>query len=318
MRPRSISDFPPLCSEQAVTLVVRGVVGNQLGVHVSEWHVRRENYVVACVEAEPPAMRLIVKLEIPGERPNRHFDTMAALSEMVRAQTSVPTFDVVAVDVKRREWPWAYLIVTQLPGVTWHRLYPRLDDAARSTAQWQIGRSAAELHGLRFASFGQIGPAGAVVDGATAGVALARRARRRIRTPRYLDLMLDLLESRASLFESLSIATLVHEDMNPYNLVFEMRDGQPVLSGILDFESAWASTGESDLARLELWALTAGGPLREGYTAVVQLADGYAARKPVLQLLWCLEYADFNSSAEHQVVTDGVCAELGIAPIQLG
>jgi Ser/Thr protein kinase RdoA (MazF antagonist) len=65
--------------------------------------------------------------------------------------------------------------------------------------------------------------------------------------------MLDVLESPTSLFEGLPTPTLCHEDMNPNNLVFEIRDGRPVLSGILDFESAWASTGESDLARLELW-----------------------------------------------------------------
>ncbi len=29
-----------------------------------------------------------------------------------------------------------------------------------------------------------------------------------------------------------------------------------------------------------------------------------------------LEYAEHNASAEHQAVTDQVCSELGIAPIQ--
>lgn len=96
-----------------------------------------------------------------------------------------------------------------------------------------------------------------------------------------------------------------------------MRDGQPILSGIFDFESAWASTGESDLTRLEVWAFTAGAPIREGYTEVARLAHVYAVRRPVRQMLWCLEYAEFHRSAEHQAVTDGVCAELGIAPIQL-
>jgi hypothetical protein len=105
--------------------------------------------------------------------------------------------------------------------------------------------------------------------------------------------------------------------MNPYNLVFDIRDGLPVLSGILDFESAWASTGESDLARLELWRLTGGSALREGYSEIDSAGSEYRARKPVLQLLWCLEYAEHNASAEHQAVTDQVCRELGIESIQL-
>jgi hypothetical protein len=74
----------------------------------------------------------------------------------------------------------------------------------------------------------------------------------------------------------------------------KVRDGQPCLSGILDFESAWASTGESDLARLELWWLTRGSAVREGYAQVTQVAAGYLSRRPVLQLPWCLEYADFH------------------------
>jgi aminoglycoside phosphotransferase (APT) family kinase protein len=219
-------------------------------------------------------MRLIVKFELPGERPNRRLDAMAAIAGLVRAQTVVPTFDVIAVDVSREEWPWEYLIVTQLPGVTWQALYPRLDASSRADAQRQIGRAAAELHTLAFDSFGEIGPDGLVADGTAVVDALKRRALRRITTPRYRDVMLDVLDTRADLFANVSSATLCHEDMNPYNLVFELREGQPVLSGILDFESAWASTGESDLARLELWWFTAGARFVRATvrSAVLQMA----------------------------------------------
>ena len=89
-----------------------------------------------------------------------------------------------------------------------------------------------------------------------------------------------------------------------------------VPSGILDFESAWASTGESDLARLELWRLTAGKAVLEGYAEAAPTHNDYAAWKPVFQLLWCLEYAEHSTSAEHQAVTDQVCTKLGIAPIE--
>ncbi len=88
MSPPSAADFPPLSGEKAVPEVVRGVVQSQLAVHVPEWYVRHENYVVASVETKRPAMRLIVKLEMPGDRPNRHFDAMAVIARMVRAQTS--------------------------------------------------------------------------------------------------------------------------------------------------------------------------------------------------------------------------------------
>jgi Ser/Thr protein kinase RdoA (MazF antagonist) len=307
---------PALSSETAIREVVREALGSGATVQVLDWYERHANYIVASVETRRPATRLVVKLEEPGERPNRHFDAMAAIARLVRSQTRVPTFDVVAVDITRQQWPWAYLIVTQIPGRTWKQLYPELGSEARAAAQRQIGRAAGQLHELRFDAFGHIDGNGAVIEGTTVVPALERRARQRLSTPRYLDLMLELLDSRAQLFDGVASPTLCHEDLNSNNLVFELHDGQPVLSGILDFESAWASTGESDLARLELWRLSAGTAVREGFTEVAPLADAYAARRPLLQLLWCLEYAQFETSAEHQALTNQVCDELATAHIQ--
>jgi Ser/Thr protein kinase RdoA (MazF antagonist) len=308
--------LPPLASDAAIREVVRDVLGSRATVHVQQWHKRQANYVVASVRTRRPAMRLIVKLEQPGERPNRHFDVMAAIARLVRSQTPVPTFDVVAVDVSRRTWPWQYLIVTDLPGLTWSELYPRLQPDAWRTAQRQIGRAAAQLHALRFEAFGQIDASGSVANPCAVVPGLMGRARRRLSHPRYLALMLELLESRARLFDGVSTPTLCHEDLNSHNLVFDLRDGQPALTGILDFESAWASTGESDLARLELWRLSAGAAVRAGYTDVASLAEDYPARRPVLQLLWCLEYAqDHPSEDGHQALTNQVCDELRIAHI---
>jgi Ser/Thr protein kinase RdoA (MazF antagonist) len=305
-----------LSSEAAIRDVIRAALGSRATVRVLEWHKRQANYVVVSVQTQRPAMSLIVKLEEPGERPNRHFDAMAAIAQRVRSQTPVPTFDVVAVDVSRRQSRWEYLIVTRLPGLTWAELYPRLQPEARSTAQRQIGRAAAQLHALRFEAFGPIGATGLVVDPTTAVPGLMGRARQRLTNPRYLARMLELLETRSRLFEGVSTPTLCHEDLNSYNLVFDMRDEQPVLTGILDFESAWAGTGESDLARLELWRLSAGAAVREGYTEVASLADDYTARRPVLQLLWCLEYAQQHAAEDgHKALTDQVCDELRIAHI---
>jgi len=307
-----------LSSETAVSDVVRHALGARASVRFHGWHVRRENYVVVSVETQRPTMRLIVKLEQPGERPNRHFDAMAAIARLVRSQTCVPTFEVVAVDVSRQTWPWTYLIVTEVRGATWHELYPRLDTASRLIAQRQIGTAAAQLHALRFDAFGHIGADGAVVEGATVLPALERRARQRLTTPRFLRCMLEVLDRRAHLFDDVATPTLCHEDLNSNNLVFEVRNGRPELTGILDFESAWASTGESDLARLELWRLSAGAAVREGYAEVAPVAATYGARRPLLQLLWCLEFAQDHRSADHQLLTDSVCDELAVARIQFG
>lgn len=318
MRSRSASSLPPLHSERAMLEVMRELFGSGVAARVVEWHVRRPSYAVASVHTTPPYQRLLVKLEIPGERPNRHLDVMAAIARRVRAHTAVPTFDVVAVDVTRSRWPWEYLIVTELPGQTWQNLYPRLDADAQVTAQRQIGRAAAQLHGLRFDAFGELGSDARVLAGKPGlRAALLSRAQRRLKTPRFLDVMQKALEAHADAFADAPDPTLCHEDLNPYNLLFELHDGKPVLTGVLDFESAWAGVGESDLARLEFWRFTRGTAVRDGYEEIAPLSSGYGRRRSLLQLLWCLEYAEGHPSARHQADTTDVCEMLGIPAIEL-
>ncbi len=82
---------------------------------------------------------------------------------------------------------------------------------------------------------------------------------------------------------------------------------------MLDFDKAWAGCGESDLARLELWRGMTGDGFWQGYTSLLPIPAGYADRRPLYQLLWCLEYA--RPTPEHIADTAAVCATLGIPPI---
>jgi aminoglycoside phosphotransferase (APT) family kinase protein len=306
----------PLKSAAAVCETVRHALGSQADPRVVSWYVRGEAYVVAVVSTRQSAPRLVVKLEYPGQRPQRRLDVMATLLELVRTRTPLPVADVVAVDVAQERLPWRYLIVTHLEGSTWSELYPRLDAAARQFAQRQIGAAAAHLHSLNFEAFGQIGPDGAVEDPSSATPALERRLQRRVKDPRSRAFFLDVLADRAAVFREPQPAVLCHEDLNPYNVLFDVVDGQPILSAVLDFESAWAGLADSDLARLELWRLTTGDAVVHGYTEIAPPPDGYAERRALLQLLWCLEYADSHPTAQHQADTDAVCRALDVSPIR--
>src|SRR5438105_10177393 len=143
-------------SEPLITEVVRDALGSEAGVQVRHLYVQQDSYIVASVDTTCPAMRLVVKLEIPHKRPHRRFDSMAAIAQMVRRRTAVPTFEVITVDVTRSRWPCDVLIVTQLPGVTWAQLYPRLSNTSRAHGQRQIGRAAAQIHTLALDRFGAI------------------------------------------------------------------------------------------------------------------------------------------------------------------
>ena len=196
---------------------------------------------------------------------------------------------------------------------TTNELHPVLDERQRAQAQRQLGRAAAQLHTIRFQAFGHVDRAATVQAGhATLAAALQERLRRRIRNPTSVELFEEVLRRHADSLTSEARPVLTHEDLNPTNVLFELRHGEPVLSGVLDFESAWSGTGESDLARLELWRVTRGAAVRDGYTELAALPAAYAQRRPVLQLLWCLEYSERRTSTAHQADINAVCAELGV------
>jgi aminoglycoside phosphotransferase (APT) family kinase protein len=301
---------PP--TEQSVVEVTQQLLGTR--VTFRRWYVHTDTYAVASVVTND---RFVIKLEVPGSRRNRRFEVMPTLAHMARTQTTVPVADVVAVDTSRRKWPWNVLIATELPGQTWAELYPRLDNVQRAAAQRRLGEAAAQLHTVAFDGCGEVGANGLVAEPRRPLAALAERARCRLRTPGYRDYFRQVLDAHADLLSAAPGPRLCHEDLNPYNLLFELHDGQPVLTGVLDFEIAWAGLPESDLARLELWRWTRGAALRDGYVAAGSISDSYLWRRPIFQLLWCLEYAEYRVSVQHQLETNAVCDELGLAPIRL-
>ena len=59
-----------------------------------------------------------------------------------------------------------------------------------------------------------------------------------------------------------------------------------------------------------------GDGFTEGYTATQPIAADYPTRRPIYQLLWCLEYA--RPTAQHHADTARVCAALDILPVTFG
>jgi Phosphotransferase enzyme family len=274
----------------------------------------RTDYAVIRARLDNPSLTVIVKLAGPNTPIGCPFDRTAAIMDLVRAQTPVPICEVLATDVSYRAWPWRYLITTYLEGRTWASARELLGEQNSRQLYGDLGRMVGLLHSIRFAAAGELLPSAEIDSGTPYHAALMARARRRIANPEHAGLFVTLLAERAELFADLAGATLCHEDLNPHNILLEERDGQWRVAAFLDFDSAWAGHGESDLARLQLWHGMTGPGFLPAYEAVLPIAPGYLARRPIYQLLWCLEYAD--PTPEHHADTAMVCAELGIAPVR--
>lgn len=297
--------------------LVRQVFGS--GTELAAWRIanRRPDYVVLLARLARPDLEVAIKLAGPAAPYVYPFDRTAAVHRLVAARTSIPMPEILAVDAGYGHWPWRYLIKTVIPGEEWCAVRPRLAAAERRAAYAHIGRAVAEMHAIEFPVLGELRSDG-TPDAGAAGpadlvAALAARARR-ILAPHLAGLFIEALQERAGLFRGALRPGLCHEDLHHHNILFEQRAGQWRLATILDFDKAWAGPPETDLARLELWTGMTGPGFWPAYRAVRPVDDGYAARRPLYQLLWCLEYA--LDTPRHLADTARVCAELSLAPLQ--
>jgi aminoglycoside phosphotransferase (APT) family kinase protein len=271
------------------------------------------DYAVVIADLLHAATKVVVKLAGPAAPVDCPFEQTAAINHIIRRQTVVPTFHVLAADASYRAWPWRYLVTTYMPGHTWLAVHAHLNQGELRDAYRQMGNAIAQLHTIRFPAFGEVDADGTVRAGNPYLQALTERARRRIKQPQHADLFTALLRDRAHLFADVEQPGLCHEDLNPNNLLFDQDKGCWKLSAVLDFESAWAGNAESDLARLELWHAMIGDGWWEAYGACRSVQATYTQRRLIYQLLWCLEYA--AATSRHIQDTRRICAELGIDPI---
>lgn len=275
---------------------------------------RQHDYVVLLARLTNPSTQVVVKLAGPNAAMACSFDRTAMFHRLVSAKTTIPMPEVLAVDVSYQDWPWRYFIRRHVPGQEWAKVCKDLDTQELSDAYQQVGNAVAQLHTIRFPGFGEIASDGSVQAGNNCAAAIAERARLVIKNVRLCDLFLETLEQRAKLFADVGDASLCHEDLHRYNILFQQHQGRWRLATILDFDKAWAGHHESDLARLEFWRGMTSKEFWSAYSAIHPLDPLYQQRRLVYQFLWCLEFA--KPSAEHLADTRRLCEELGIEPVE--
>ena len=302
----------PIDTLPLLTQLLRQSFGSQ--IEIEGWRIAKqhEDYFVLVVELRQPSSRIVVKLAGPRAPYACLFDRTATLHRLVAARTAVPIPEILAVDVSYNMWPWRYIIESFVPGETWMTVRQRINPQELADSYSQIGAAVAELHAIHFPQFGELSKDGTTHNGTNKYLAaLTTRMQQSIRSPRLVDLFLALLETNTALFEGIYQASLCHEDLHGHNILFEQVDGRWRLAAILDFDKAWAGHHEIDLARMELWSMAEEG-FWAGYNA--RYDDSYERRRPIYQLLWCLEYA--VATPRHLADTQRLCKELGLPLLQ--
>lgn len=304
---------PNNLTEQLLPLL-RQIFGSQVKLVHHTISNQHHDYLVAIIRLKRPSITVTIKLAGPQAPCSCPFDRTAALYRLVSERTTIPMPLVLAVDVSYAAWPWRYLVKTHIPGWEWHAVRQHMNAPELSLAHQQIGSAVAQLHNIHFPAFGDIRIEGTIQGDSPFLPALKERARQSIRDERLCEIFLSALDQRKSLFSDIRLPNLCHDDLHGHNILFHHRGDEWHLATILDFDKAWAGHAETDLARLDLWKGMTGPAFWRAYEAVHPPTELYELRRPVYQLLWCLEYA--RQTQAHLADTRQVCAELGIPAIE--
>lgn len=302
----------PTETTDLVAEILRKTVG--AGTEIESYNVlnQHRDYYALLVTLRDPAIDVVVKLagrEAPYPYP---FERTALLHRLVKEHTSIPMAEVLAVDVSYQTYPWRYLITTHIPGEEWAAVKPRLTPFEQQDAYQQIGTAVAELHRIPFDSFGEIDES--EQKSGMYFLHLGTRVKTQIKNKRHRDHFLQLLGDKRHLFITVTEPYLCHEDLHHHNILFQQKEGRWRLATVLDFDKAWAGHPEIDLARMELWDDMTGPGFWDSYTDFIQIDSDYAERRPIYQLLWCLEYA--ANTPRHLADTQRLCQELGFPMIE--
>lgn len=307
----------PILTEETQALLV-ALLKHTFGSNVKMIKVQignhRVDYFVLLLSLRSPSVEIVVKLAGPQAPYYYPFDRSAYLNNLVASHTSITMPQIVGVDVSYREWPWRYLIKTYIPGQEWAKVRSQLMSDELTHAYQQLGNAVAQLHSIDFTAFGEITENGAVISASDYATALIARASQTIRSKHLSTLFLAFLETKRELFSNVHRACLCHEDLHGYNIIFQQVQSHWQLATILDFDKAWAGHQEIDLARMELWDGMTQADFWLDYKALRSVDELYLQRRPIYQLLWCLEYA--VQSSGHLVDTQKLCKELGFPLVE--
>jgi aminoglycoside phosphotransferase (APT) family kinase protein len=299
-----------LCDIDHIHAIIRQTFGDKTEIEDIEIKKSLRDYQVLIIQLRAPKLKIIFKIAGSTSERASQFDRTAMIIRRVHQETKIPMAEMIGYDVSLNKYPFKYSIQSFIPGIEWAKLKINLDQEQKEMAYQQIGEAIARIHGIKFDLFGDIDHAGSVQGSHHFFSELRTRTTRNVTNHLHHDLIDRLFEKYSGLFEDQTDPCLCHEDFHKYNILFNKKQGEWQLATILDFEKCWAGKHEIDLARLELWNETNCSRFWEAYLSRIEVDPGYPARRPIFQLIWCLEYD--QRSPEFLRETQNLCLQLGL------
>ena len=196
------------------------------------------------------------------------------------ASVPVPTPEILFADDSRQVVDANYAVMTRLPGRPASTVTDGLPAGDVGNVWRQIGSVARAFHAVTFDQFGYLGPQGVLepVDGNRTH--MTRILDDHLRTfrdeggdPALAASVERRLTEDAALLDTCDQAVLCHDDLHEDNVLVEQRNGQWIVTGVVDMENASAADPMLDLAKADYYA-------REEPVRRAGLLDGYGPLPP--------------------------------------
>jgi aminoglycoside phosphotransferase (APT) family kinase protein len=196
------------------------------------------------------------------------------------ASVPVPTPEILFADDSRQVVNANYAVMTRLPGRPASRVIDGLPARDMGDIWRQIGSFARAFHAVTFDQFGYLGAQGVLEPVDSNRTHMTRILDSHLLTfrieggdPAVADSVERRLREDAGLLDSCEQAVLCHDDLHEDNVLVGQRNGQWIVTGVVDMENASAADPMLDLAKADYYA-------REEPVRRAGLLDGYGPLPP--------------------------------------
>jgi aminoglycoside phosphotransferase (APT) family kinase protein len=204
----------------------------------------------------------------------------ANIIRLMQGRLSVPIPQLLLVDDTKSLLDFNFIVMSKLRGQIVLGLEETLPQAQLRFVYWQMGRTLREIHDTTMSAFGYIGSHDIAAPFTSNRAYMSFQFEKKLNefverggSRSLIDQLRHFVGRQAHLLDGCTGASLCHYDFHAGNVLIEIKDGSPCLSGILDFENAIAGDPLMDIAKTLNYAVRDDEAKRDGLFA------GYGAIK---------------------------------------
>ncbi len=227
----------------------------------------------------------------------------------IRRHTTVPVPEIFFIDDSMEKSPFAYSILSKLPGIPLDKAYHKGDDASLFE---KAGEMLAQIHTIRYPQFGwivgnEIMPAfDNWKEFCWHDIRFKRDRLSSLKPVQSLRPKIDtFLNQYSYLLEIEDKPCLLHKDYHCSHILVD----KGAISGIIDIEWAIAGHSENDLIKMELWDFPRMKPAMKsvrdafynGYLRHGLISADYPERKKLYELMHHISMVNISFEIKNKV-----------------